>query len=256
LSNSNYCFSFFLTKDPHFITFDGTKYSYHGECDLVMFQNPNFDSGLGIALHIRTEIVTTWSLISNAALRVGNDTFELVNNEDYYINGVKNPVLPWSLAGKYVITKSLQPKRTAFKVDMLHGQSITFDSFKRMIGVKVSASFGSIGGMNGMDGLQGVIARDGRTQLYDPNAMGDEWQVNGNEPILFHDLRVPQYPQHCKLPTTASNLRRLRKKHGNMLKAETACKDVSEGMKQFCIEDVLLTNDVSVANGYFGGTAV
>jgi von Willebrand factor type D domain len=57
--------------DPHFRTFDGTKYDFHGQCDLVMARSKEFGDNLGLDLHIRTEIVTGWSRISDSAIRIG-----------------------------------------------------------------------------------------------------------------------------------------------------------------------------------------
>jgi von Willebrand factor type D domain len=51
--------------DPHFQTFDGTQYSFHGECDLVMARSDN------VEVHARTTIVDNWSLISSTAMLLG-----------------------------------------------------------------------------------------------------------------------------------------------------------------------------------------
>jgi von Willebrand factor type D domain len=57
--------------DPHFLTYDGTPYSYHGQCDLVMAQSEQFANGTGLRVHARTEIIEgTWSVISNAAVKI------------------------------------------------------------------------------------------------------------------------------------------------------------------------------------------
>ena len=48
----------FCYGDPHFQTFPsdggaGQKFDFHGQCDLVFADSPNFANGLGMAVHIR-----------------------------------------------------------------------------------------------------------------------------------------------------------------------------------------------------------
>lgn len=53
--------------DPHFRTYDGSKYTYHGECDLIMAHS-QLDNQNEMSLHARTKMVDdSWSLISNVA---------------------------------------------------------------------------------------------------------------------------------------------------------------------------------------------
>jgi hypothetical protein len=42
--------------DPHFKTWQGQHYDYHGECDLVLLHSSEFGSGLGLDVHIRTKL--------------------------------------------------------------------------------------------------------------------------------------------------------------------------------------------------------
>jgi hypothetical protein len=46
----------FVQGDPHFKTFGGEMYDFHGECDLVLLHNPEFNNNLGMDIHIRTKI--------------------------------------------------------------------------------------------------------------------------------------------------------------------------------------------------------
>ena len=68
-------------SDPHFETFNGQAFSFHGECDLVMMQSSTFAAGLGLDLHIGTTRVdldrVSYSYISAAALRVDSDVLEV-----------------------------------------------------------------------------------------------------------------------------------------------------------------------------------
>ena len=85
--------------------------------------------------------------------------------------------------------------------------------------------------------------------------MGAEWQVTDNEAMLFHEVRSPQYPQKCILPVTAESSRRNRRRLRStstisIEQAQNACGDSSDQMYDFCIEDVLRTGDILIANGY------
>jgi hypothetical protein len=71
-------FLFVVVSDPHFMTTDGTHYEYHGEWDLILARSMLFDAGLGLEVHGRTKFIDgLWSLISHAAVRIGQDVFEV-----------------------------------------------------------------------------------------------------------------------------------------------------------------------------------
>lgn len=42
--------------DPHFKTWGGKWYDYHGQCDLVMLKIPEFEPDMGLDIHVRTTI--------------------------------------------------------------------------------------------------------------------------------------------------------------------------------------------------------
>jgi hypothetical protein len=42
--------------DPHFMTWTGKRYDYHGECDLVFARIPLFCIGQGLDIHVRTDM--------------------------------------------------------------------------------------------------------------------------------------------------------------------------------------------------------
>jgi von Willebrand factor type D domain len=242
--------------DPHFRTYDGTMYSYHGQCDLVMARSQDFGSNLGLDLHIRTEIVTGWSLISNSAIRIGEDVFELSNDGSYYFNGAKDVELPVHLAGRYEVMKSVvqiegkdsdnEMFRSRFEIKLDGKESITMTLFRQMISVKVNAILSGTEGMLGMHGIDGMVGRDHVSIFSDPNEMGTEWQVDDSEPMLFHDIRAPQFPETCILPSVSS--RRLRM--ADRRRAEEACAGVETGMIEFCIEDVMVTGDQNIVHSY------
>jgi hypothetical protein len=80
--------------DPHFKTWRGQHFDFHGECDLVLLHCPAFESGLGLDVHIRTKIRHDMSYISSVALRISSDVLEVESQGVYYLNGVVGTALP------------------------------------------------------------------------------------------------------------------------------------------------------------------
>merc|ERR1719491_792447 len=82
-----------IAGDPHITTWGEVTYDFHGECDLVLLENPNFNGGLGMDIHVRSKKMFHWSYISSAALLIGDDIFEVrgdkddVNENSFWING-------------------------------------------------------------------------------------------------------------------------------------------------------------------------
>jgi hypothetical protein len=85
--------------DPHFKTWRGQKYDFHGECDLILLQNKDFETGLDLDVHIRTQMLRDMSYISSAVLRIGSDVLEVESQGVYYLNGVANAELPSEFSG-------------------------------------------------------------------------------------------------------------------------------------------------------------
>ena len=78
--------------DPHFRTWTGEMFDFHGGCDLVLVDTPDFANGLGFSIHIRTKIKTWWSYIESAVIRIGDSTLEVQGNSQdkpmqYWIDG-------------------------------------------------------------------------------------------------------------------------------------------------------------------------
>jgi von Willebrand factor type D domain len=249
-------------SDPHFRTYDGTFYSFHGQCDLVMARSPSFDNGVGLEVHARTELVTNWSLIKSAAVRLGKDTFEFANDGSYYFNGSKNVEMSTVLlAGEYTVSKQEeiidvtvngvieQEPKLFITIDLGNNDSIQMHLWKHMISVKADIQLEDSEGMLGVWGKTGLVGRDRDTLALDANDMGFQWQVRDTEPMLFHDVQMPQFPQQCVLPSV--DKRRLRQVSVEFQNsAEEACANVDSRLQEFCVKDVILTGDVNVAHGY------
>ena len=221
-----------------------------------MARSATFGDGLGLDVHARTKIVDNWSLISNAAIRVGKDIFEVQNDGSYYLNGVKNAKLPAKMEEKYEVNMmsgtTENTTETFFNFEFGNDERITFSLFKSMISVRVDTVLEETEGMLGRQGKTGMIGRDQETVLSDSNEMGAQWQVTDGEPMLFHDVQAPQYPARCELPKVTG--RRLTQYSEHVTDAaKLACSEIEdEDMKHFCIEDVLRTGDFELgkSSGY------
>lgn len=240
-----------------------------------MARSDQFANGTGIDVHARTKIVDDWSLISGVAVRVGDDIFEVVNDNTYYWNGIANVEMPLQIAGgKYTITHQIehldatnesgevfQDTMEAFTIDFgatEHGaEQIKIQNYKSMIAIRVEAALRDTGGMIGVQGKKGMIARDMESHIIDPNEMGFEWQVRDTDPQLFQDsTHNPQYPERCILPSsTDSRRRKLRISEVEMNEARTACRSADEEMFEFCVHDVLMARNTDVAKPYHYGFA-
>jgi von Willebrand factor type D domain len=254
--------------DPHFMTYDGTSYTYHGQCDLLMAKSNDLDgTGLTLDVHARTTIKADWSYVSNAAVKIGNDVLEITTdtNATHYFNGEANVDFPIAMADKYVVRKQRVEAfpgeyRTDYMIDLKdrddgareRGDFIHIRYFKEMLTIDVEAQLHDSMGMLGVSGEEGLIQRDLVTPIVNGNTaqMGLEWQVRDTEAKLFHDKnRAPQYPTQCILPKVVS--RRLRAQSADESRRATeACSQVDSTMKEFCIHDVMLTGDVQVAHMY------
>jgi von Willebrand factor type D domain len=97
--------------DPHFTTWNGSKFDFHGECDLVFVQSPAFNHGLGLDIHVRTKIVRSWSYIDVAVVKIGKDVLEFKGDdgEQYWINKVAYDGTPTNKIGDF----DVEYKRTS-----------------------------------------------------------------------------------------------------------------------------------------------
>lgn len=273
--------------DPHFVTWSGHKYDFHGGCDLVMVQNPGFAHGLGMNLHIRTTIKTWWSYISSAVIQIGNDTLEVqggpLSGEEplFWINGVKGEKhwhaqgrgghedvnLDQDLSGFVIHYHKTSSKQSRFRIALGGGDAINIETFNEMLRVIVKAD--NLDNFNGSVGLMGsypdgaMVSRNSTAAraavMEDPIAFGKEWQVLDSEPMLFHDhgVGVVQHPTECKMPSfDVKHGRKLRRRLGEAMitqeAAEAACRArfLEEDDFDSCVFDVLATNDKETAGAY------
>jgi hypothetical protein len=259
----------FTKGDPHFKTFGGEMYDFHGECDLVLLHNPQFKNGLGMDIHIRTKISDWWSSVETAAVKIGNDTLEITGagSKFLWINGKENEDMDQgvfyksTMAGylvRYRIKGAVREAHIHFG-SKDHQEKLVIKAYKEFVRVDVdyegSDSYvGSVGllGSRDLDGLR--VGRDMKTLIQSHNEFGQEWQVREDEPKLFHSNEgAVQAPNKCILPvttpaTTQLRRRRLAESGLTMDAIEVACSHLtSPAERKGCVDDVVATQDMDMA---------
>lgn len=267
-----------LFADPHFATWYGNHFNYQGSCDLVFIHNRNFDQGRGLDLHVRTEHMMNkaYSFISNAALRIGDDTLEVVADGRHFINGHLNAPIPTLIGGYPVIN---YVKEVCRRVDEHKGcyyykqynitlgpeDQIAIRVASDMVHVDVYGSHDKVTGSVGIMGtypsenFHGKMARDRVTEILDENRFAEHWQVLDTEPKLFQGPRYPQHPDKCipaVEPQSSQTTRNLRqgdeRKDTERRIAEEACSHLNGHEWDSCVFDVIATGDESVAATIYG----
>lgn len=249
--------------DPHFFSWKGEHYDFHGVCDLVLLQNPNFNNGIGMDIHIRTKKTFQWSHISNAVLHIGTDSLEVAGGKGnkYWINGVegdekvdKTFMLSNSIYGYPVVYTHVNDQEHKFDVYLGGEQRIEFKVWKTFVRVNIHNADAI--DFNGSLGLLGSfeegkkVARDKVSVIDDINEFGQEWQVLATEPNLFHSIEGPQFNK-CYIPSAKDMRRRLSESKISQEEAELVCSHVkSTDDYDMCVFDVMATNDSEVAAAY------
>ena len=200
---------------------------------------------------------------------------EVSENDDIFFNkgykvsfDAKSTV---SFAG-YTLTQSFKGRKrniAVYSLDLLEdGRSIEIRVNKNvgMVYVDIKGYFDDRIGLVGtseQDGL--LLSRDRAVDLTGQwNTLGEEWQVRNTEPKLFRENRAPQYPAGCVYEQFAKNANfrggareqanRRRLMDFNVVSREDAIKACSKSTVQFmeyCVDDVMVSGDVEVAEDSF-----
>jgi len=241
--------------DPHFKTWHGQWYDFHGICDMVLAHSEDFGNGLGLDIHLRTKARYQYSFIESAAIRIGDDILEVTSWGQYWLNGVGGTDLEF-IADNFPVTYTRENNKThrfVIKTSETGNESIVINIFKDMVSVTVenatTANFGSSVGLMGsfMDGS--LVGRDGATIIEkeegDHNVLGQDWQILESEPQLF--LAPSDKPFGTCAPPTATARRRLGEAV-SMEAAEKACARYEDKQKRdMCVFDVVAMGDLEVA---------
>ena len=266
---------FFLSMiDPHFQPIMATPFSYHGQFDGVLMASKEFNNGQGLDIHIRTTRVdnayVSYSYISGAAVRVGNDVLEVKEDGSILVNGAEELFDGVDTAdfGEVSIVKSTKGS--------MH-QILTFDIEFPAADMSIQIRANTKNGLLFVDVLQSaprdavgllgsplsdeLFARDGTTDMTGAwNSFGEEWQVQKHEAKLFQDKdREPQHPASCVYQAEGQESAYVRRRRRHLMENErvtmeaatAACEGSSESKMQFCIDDVLAMGDVDLAEDSF-----
>ena len=251
--------------DPHFRTWNnGGSFDFHGECDLVLLDNPGFWNGLGMKIHIRTKIETWWSFIESAAIQIGKETLEVhggMQHIRYRVNGARELFEVTNDATAMeafpVHFRRINPHQSQVRVDLGEGNAVSIETFKRFTRVNLNVhdahNFMRSVGLLGSFPEGTKLARDGITVLEDSNKFGQEWQVRPDEAIFYQDVNSGQSTSMCVMPeqrTKQEKRRRLGEATIQREAAAAACAHAKKEDYDSCIFDVMTTNDIEMAGSY------
>ena len=245
----------------------------------------------GPTIHIRTtrveRLAAKYSYISGAAIAIGSDILEVLDDGSLIINGeevsrkMDAGVNTTTFHGE-VVTRTFRGSKQAIVIyDVPIGARSPIDSMDDdtaqyvqlrintnigMIFLEVNGSYPDNVGMMGNPKLEdSLMARDGSTNLLGLwNAFAEEWQVRNDEPQLFQDKnRPPQYPAGCRYEQStphphqrggfkSSRRRLLAYTEVTMRAATEACAGSLNGnKKKYCVDDVMATGHLELAEDPF-----
>jgi len=249
--------------DPHFKSWKGEHFEYHGQCDMVLTKDNGFADGLGLEVQIRTKLVRFWSYIKRAAIRIGDDILEIEGSEDrdtqFWINFQYNSEAT-AIGGFPLSMNTNGVHKRTFEIDLsskFPGQKIVLSSYREFVRVDFKGStaeaFGNTVGMLGNFKTGDLFARDGETKISDFVNLGNEWQVLPSDDMLFHDKAEPQFPRRCLLPEDPQGQRRRRLSESTVSveEAEAACSKVGDNLDvKDCVYDILATQDLDMVGAF------
>jgi len=254
-----------VNGDPHFKTWSGQKYDYHGVCDLVLLSHPGFSDGLGMEIHIRSKKTLEWSYISTAVVHIGSETFEVAGMKDgntRWLNMIEVKEGEWDkntaqIAGYPIKYEDLLYTQRQYVIELGNDEFINLKTWKDMVRVDVvpnpqKETFGGSLGLMGSYPDGAMLGRDGETEIAEHDNFGQEWQVLSYEPKVFHVVDGPQHPSRCESPNKSGMRRRLAQSKISRKEAEIACTlvDVSKEEFDLCVFDVMAIGDRSAAGAY------
>jgi len=259
-----------VSGDPHFKTWTGERFDFHGVCDLVLLSNPRYGNGAGMKIHLRTkEIGTSYSYVAAAVVSVGDSVLEVMGGRDknqYWLNEVAgNEELKTGDSFKFgengdVHFTQHSSKAREFSIKLDGTNSNQFHLVIKTWNGMVSVAFDGETKSADFDGSLGLIgsyphgfklSRDGSSVIKDLNTFGQEWQVLPKDGSLFHEAGDgPQFPRKCDIPSIHDMRRRLSTTRISITDAEIACNGVGLDDFDLCVFDIIATNNKESAGAY------
>ena len=250
-------------------TWKREHFEYHGQCDMVLFQDEKFLNDLGLQVHIRTKLVRYWSYVKAVAIRIGDDILEVEGTAEethignqYWFNYVFQGDLDQQIGGFPVTTEILSSFRRKFEICLdkaYPGLKIVIQTYKEFVRIDVlnpsEEAFKNTVGLMGDFKTGKTLARDGATVMDDFIEFGNEWQVLPSDQEIFHKSESPQFPEKCIDPEDPRGDRHRRRKLEEMSvtekQAETACAKLPNADdRKDCVYDILATQDIGMVGAY------
>jgi len=245
--------------DPHFKTWSGQSFDFHGHCDLVLLHNSHFDQGEGISIHIRSSpYKKVFSYISDAAFKIGNDVLEVGGKGRHFLNGEPQQTgagtgIERKMSG-YSLTSSITKKgRSVYKIHLGGKEEIVIREYRDWLTISLmhpsEQHFGGSQGLMGTFPTGDWIGRDGITIHKDITSFGIDWQTQAARDggLLFRE--PSPYSDSCELPnqdTMTARHRRLEESAVGLEQAMDACAHWGQHIDD-CVLDVQVSGDLEVA---------
>jgi len=211
--------------------------------------------------------VRFWSYISSVAIQIGSDILEIQGTSDEETESLKY----WynlqfqgdmKMIGGFPVTMAKgtgRSRKDRYVIDlhsMFPDQVIEISTWKEFVRIDfTNASYEAFGGAVGILGdfkTGETRARDGRV-LNDFNELGDSWQVQPTDGMLFHSVEKPQFPTKCLLPEDPRGERRRHLIESSVTEeaAEAACATLTDPLdRKDCVYDILATQDLAISGAY------
>ena len=118
-----------------------------GACDLILMENPHFNNGQGLHIHIRTKIKRFWSYIESAVVQIGDDRLEVksgVEDRKHWVNGKEQPWIRRSGQLKFKIGgfrgrfRVRNDHQVQYKLFLPDDQVVMIRSVKEMLRVEIT----------------------------------------------------------------------------------------------------------------------